>query len=356
VSFHGNSLQLKTEINEAKVGIFLYNKGMIFIRRNQMAFYDFDLTDQVRGKHELWDIEQIVGFSSLMYRYKDLETGVGRSGFGISVGIKALYVQFHYDLSDRELENRLRFDLGFRWFCGFTAFAETPDHTFFCRFRKLMGTKRISHLFKMIVKRSEKVGIMRSVFRFADATAIITKQTTWEERDKALSEGEEALNNANIKKYSADSEARFGCKGKSKFWFGYKSHISVDMGSGLIERIAATPANISDQEGFARVCPRKGEMVFADKAYCLAKAQIAMQKRGATSAAILKQNMKGKNKHLDRWRSAVRAPFESVFSKFQRRARYRGLAKVQFQLFMEAIVHNLKRLVQINSPPLPIGA
>jgi len=275
-----------------------------------MAFYDYDLTDQISGQHELWEIERIVGFSSVMYRFKDLETGVGRSGFGIDVGIKALYLQFHYDLSDRELEKRLRFDLGFRWFCGFTAFETTPDHTFFCRFRKLMGPQRVGQLFKAIVKRSQKAGIMRSVFRFADATAVITKQTTWEERDKAMSGGEAALNNSNIKKYSADSDARFGCKGKSKFWFGYKGHVSVDMGSGLIERIAA----------------------------------------------ILKNNMKNKNKDLDRWRSGIRAPFESVFSKFERRARYRTLAKVQLQLFMEAIVHNMKRLVQINPPPLMIGA
>jgi IS5 family transposase len=329
---------------------------MKFIRRIQMAFYDYDLTDQIAGQHELWEIDRVVVFSSLLYRFKDMETGVGRSGFGIEVGIKALYLQFHYDLSDRELEKRLRFDLGFRWFCGFTAFETTPDHTFFCRFRKLMGAKRVGQLFKAIVKRAEKDGLLRSVFRFADATAVITKQTTWEERDKALSGGEDALNNSNIKKYSADSEARFGCKGKSKFWFGYKGHVSVDMGSGLIERIAATPANISDQEGFSHVCPRGGEMVFADKAYCLGKAQTAMKIRSATSAAILKNNMKNKNKDLDRWRSGIRAPFESVFSKFERRARYRSLAKVQLQLFMEAIVHNMKRLVQINPPPLPIGA
>jgi IS5 family transposase len=322
-----------------------------------MAFYDYDLTAQIKaGKHELCEIERIVGFSSLVYRYKDLESRIGRSGYGIEVGIKALYLQFHYDLSDRELETRLRFDLGFRWFCGFTVFGETPDHTFFCRFRKLLGTQRVGQLFKAIVKRSEKAGILKSVFRFADATAVITKQTTWEERDKALAEGESALNNSNIKKYSADPDARFGCKGKSKFWYGYKGHVSVDMGSGLIERIAATPANVTDQEGFARVCPREGKMVFADKAYCLAKAQTAMKVRGATSAAILKNNMKNKNKDLDRWRSGVRAPFESVFSKFERRARYRGLAKVQLQLFMEAIVHNIKRLVQINPPPLLAGA
>ncbi|NDD66823.1 hypothetical protein EBZ35_04125 [bacterium] len=81
-----------------------------------------------------------------------------------------------------------------------------------------------------------------------------------------------------------------------------------------------------------------------------------MKKRGASSAAILKNNMKGKNKDLDRWGSAVRASFESVFSKFERRARYRGLANVQLPLWMDAIVHNVKRLVQIHSPPLHAGA
>ena len=48
--------------------------------------------------------------------------------------------------------------------------------------------------------------------------------------------------------------------------------------------------------------------------------------------------------------SGLRDPFEGVFSKFEKRARYRGLAKVQFQLFMDAIVWNVKRLVQINPP------
>jgi transposase, IS5 family len=321
-----------------------------------MAFYDFDLADQVSGKHELWDIERIIRFSSLTYRLKDLETRLGRSGYGIECGLRCLYLQFHYDLSDRELEQRLRFDIAFKWFCGFTAFAPTPDHSFFGRFRTLVGTKQIGKIFKAIVTRAKKEGLMRSVFQFADATSIITKNTTWTERDRAIKKGEEALNNTNIKKYSADPQARFGCKGKSKFWFGYKGHAGVDMGSGLIESIAVTPANISDQAGFKHICPRDGQMIFADKAYCLKPAQQAMDRRGARSAAILRNNMIGKNKDLDRWRSGVRAPFEGVFSKFEKRARYRGLAKVQMQLFMDAIVHNVKRFVLINAPPIPIGA
>mgnify|MGYP003334779111 FL=1 len=321
-----------------------------------MAFLDMDLTEQVSGKHELWDIGNTVNLSALSYRLKDLESMVGRQGYGVDVGLKCLFLQFLYDLSDRELERELRFNIAYKWFCGFTAFEQTPDHSYFGRFRERVGTKRIGKLFKAIVNKAKEKQLIRGVFHFVDATAIVTKNTTWAERDKAIKEGEEALNNTNVKKYSADPQARFGCKGRSKFWFGYKGHVGVDMGSGLIESAALTPANISDQAGFKHICPRGGEMVFGDKSYCLKPAQIAMAIRGAVSGAILKHNMIGKNKDLDRWRSSVRAPFEGIFSKCEKRARYRSQAKVQLQFFMDAIVHNVKRLVSINAPPLFQGA
>ena len=143
-----------------------------------------------------------------------------------------------------------------------------PRSQFFCRFRKLVEQTELERCFKQL-QRSQQAGILRQVFRFVDATAIETKKTTWEERDKALREGEEKLNNQNIKKYSADKQARYGCKGKSKFWYGYKGHASVDMGSGLIDRIAGTPANVTDQDGFKHICPRNGEMTFDDKSYGL---------------------------------------------------------------------------------------
>ena len=52
-----------------------------------MAFYDYDLTEQVKGKHELSEIEEVVGFSGLVYRFKDLANSVGRQGYGVEVGI-----------------------------------------------------------------------------------------------------------------------------------------------------------------------------------------------------------------------------------------------------------------------------
>jgi len=321
-----------------------------------MTFYDIDLEKKIESNHELRKINECIDFSSVAYRVNSGKSEVGRHGYGLDCGLKCLFLQFMYDHSDREMEKQLRYNMAYQWFCGFSAFEQTPDHSFFSRFRKQIGTKRLAKVFQVIVDKAKDQHLIRSVFHFVDATSIVTKNTTWAERDAAIQAGESALNNRTVKQYSADKQARFGCKGKQKFWFGYKGHVGVDMSSGLIEKAAVTPANVSDQAGFKSICPRDGQLVFGDKAYCLKAATDEMARRGVTCGAILRQNMKRKNNDLDRWRSSVRAPFEGVFSKFEKRARYRGHAKVQFQFFMDAIVHNVKRLVAIHAPPLFQGA
>ena len=79
---------------------------------------------------------------------------MGRHGYGLDVGLRSLFLQFLYDRSDRQMEKDLRFNIAYKWFCGFTAFEETPDHSFFGRFRKQVGTQRIGKIFKSIVNKS----------------------------------------------------------------------------------------------------------------------------------------------------------------------------------------------------------
>jgi len=184
--------------------------------------------------------------------------------------------------------------MSLKWFCGFSINEATPDHSYFGRIRKALGAAKISMIFEKIKEQSKSDGIMREIFTFVDATTIVAKNTTWDERDKAIKEGEDKLNNKNVDKYSADKDARFGCKGKDKFWYGYKRHTSVDMTSGLIRKVAVTPANVTDQAGLDHVCP-SGGMVFADKQYCCKRAQITMKANGCHSGAILKNNMKLKD-------------------------------------------------------------
>jgi len=320
-----------------------------------MTIMKYDLDAIVRPDQELRKVNETVDFTKIARKYIELKTEVGRKGYGLDIGIKCLFLQFYYDLSDRELENRLRYDIALRWFCGISLDDETPDHTFFCRIRAALGARRIGQVFKNIKQKAEEKGIVRKVFTFVDSTAIRSKETTWAQRDKAIEDGAEKLNNRNVEEYSADKDARFGCKGKDKFWYGYKKHVNVDMGSGLIQKVAVTAANISDQAGLEHICP-DGGMVFADKAYCLKEAQEVMRAQGCHSGAVLKNNMLKKNKDKDRWITKVRAPFEGIFSKDESRARYRGLMKVQLQAFMEAIVFNVQRLLVINAPPLFAGA
>ena len=58
---------------------------------------------------------------------------------------------------------------------------------------------------------------------------------------------------------------------------------------------------------------------------------------------IKKNNMKTKNKELDKWITKIRSPYERVFSKTRKRVRYIGVVKNQFSAFMEAIAFNFKR-------------
>jgi transposase, IS5 family len=116
---------------------------------------------------------------------------------------------------------------------------------------------------------------------------------------------------------------------------------------GLINKIALTAANTSDCMGLKNVCPRDG-VIYADKGYCGEKASSLASYKGATLHAIKRNNMSAKNKDLDRFISGIRAPFEGVFSRDNKRTRYCGLVKNQFSLFMAAIAFNLKRLVVIE--------
>ena len=119
------------------------------------------------------------------------------------------------------------------------------------------------------------------------------------------------------------------------------------MQSGLINKIAVTPANVSDATALKHICPSQGA-VFADKGYCTNPAQKAAAKNNVHLAAIKLNNMKDKNKDLDKWRTKIRSPFESIFFKCNKRVRYLCIAKNQFAEFMNAFSFNIKRMAVIS--------
>jgi IS5 family transposase len=227
----------------------------------------------------------------------------------------------------------------------------TPDHTVFSRMRKKIGAKLLSKIFAIFRDQLCQAGYMSEVFTFVDATYLISKANLWEARDEARKQKFEKLNNEVLPKVVGDKQARIGCKGGSKFWYGYKKHVSVDVQSGMINKVAVTPANLTDAKGMKLVLPRQ-DSVYADKGYCTKSTRIAAVAKNVHLCAVKKDNMQGKNFDLDKYYTKIRSPFERVFAHDNKRLRYMRIAKNQFAEFMNAICFNLRRFTVIASPTL----
>ena len=73
--------------------------------------------------------------------------------------------------------------------------------------------------------------------------------------DEARKQKYGKLNNETLPEVAHDKQAKIGFKGGSNFWYGYKKHVSVDIQSGLINKVVVTPANVTDAREVAHVLP-----------------------------------------------------------------------------------------------------
>ena len=140
---------------------------------------------------------------------------------------------------------------------------------------------------------------------------------------------------------------------KGRAFFGYKAHVGVDQGSGLIRRLVLSSAKVYESEVADRlICGDEGA-VYGDRAY-----EQQAQRARLKAAGIKDRIMHRRNKHmasLPSWqkrRNALiarrRAPVEAVFSVLKRlyglrRARSRSLERNSARLCAAATVHNMRR-------------
>lgn len=327
------------------------NKTIKMITTNEEEI----LEKMVKEDNVFRKINDLVNFYEIVSPYYTLYSDMGAQGLDIVKGFKCLLVQFWEDYSDREMEKALECNVAVKWFCGFELLEDTPDHSYFGKLRKRLGTKNIADIFNKVNEVLKEKGYFGEVFKFIDASSIITKTALWEERDEAIKAGEEKLNNMVVNKYSADKQAKWGAKSKNNIWFGYKRHCSVDMRFGLIDKLALTPANVLDPHALENICP-ENQMIFMDKLYDTKKVNQILKAHNCASGIIRKNNNKEKDKNLDNWRSKTRMPFECTFSKMSKRAKFRGQTKVTMQCFFEAICHNLKKGIKMTPLPIQNGA
>jgi len=268
-----------------------------------------------------------------------VEGGPGRPGYVPLVLFKALLLQSLYGLSDVDLEEALADRLSFRKFIGLTLEEAVPDSTTLCRFRNLLiEGKRLEKLFAELDRQLERAGVILKRGTMLDASVIETAAAS-----PPTGAGP-----------SADPEAGFAKRqGKAGSSFGYKMHVGVDEGSGIIRSVITTPANVNDTTPADALILGDEAAVWGDAAYHTHARERALRQRG-----IKPRLMRRANKHhpklpprLQRLNQLIarrRAAVETTFATLKRRMglsaiRYIGLAKAHAQVTMAAIAFNMRR-------------
>ena len=190
------------------------------------------IDELVAADHPYRPMLRVLDFGKLTRPLGKLYSDLGRGGYPIEQGFRCLLLQYIEDLSDRQAERFIRENLAAKLFCGFELLTPTPEFSYFSRLRSRIGLAELTKLYNRVRDSLQGSGMIREVFTFVDSSQLLSRVNVWEARDRALADreneekddsGNRKLNNKNVGKYSSDSDARFGCKGKDKFWFGYKS-------------------------------------------------------------------------------------------------------------------------------------
>lgn len=309
------------------------------------------LVDRRLGVNAKLDrIAALIDWSGLEPPAKRIRSGeVGRRPYAPLSMLKALYLQVLYDLSDPGLEEALLDRLSFRRFCGFGLDEATPDETTICRFRLAAAQAGVMEAcFAEVNRQLDAKGLIVRKGTLMDATIVAAAH-----RPPAREAG---MGSAHPNEPGADWTNKNG-----KSFFGYKLHVGVDQGSGLIRQVVFTSARVLDGEVAEALISGDERAVYADRAY-ESKARRARLRQAGIKDRIMHRRHKFLPE-LPRWQkrrndliARRRAPVEAPFSALKRiyamaRARCHCLAANRADYLAFATVYNLRRAAQCLTRP-----
>ena len=251
----------------------------------------------------------------------------GNKPYDLELMLRIYMLQNLYDLSDEGTVAEVIDSRAFSDFCGVDSSNQVPNGDTLGRFRNLLIQHGLQEqLFSQVVSMLMERGMILKKGTIVDSTIISAPSSTKNKEKKR------------------DPEAHQTKKGNT-WHFGYKAHIGVDRGSGLVHTVKATSANVHDVTVVPQLMTGEEEVVYGDSGYIGAEKReeaIVLNSKGKKvnyqinrrPSQIKKLSKSGqyKAKKREHAKSSVRAKVEHVFGvvkcllKF-RKTRYRGLRK-----------------------------
>lgn len=129
----------------------------------------FDLV--VPKDHYLRQVKQQVDFERFRPRLVEAySASMGRPALDPVFMLKMLFLRFHYKLSDRQVMERTKTDMAFRWFLDLGLREPVPHHTEGTYFRHRIGVERFTQVFQDLVSLAREHGLVKDRLRLKDAT------------------------------------------------------------------------------------------------------------------------------------------------------------------------------------------
>lgn len=87
--------------------------------------------------------------------------------------LKLEFLEYHYNLSDRQVIKQARVNVAFRFFLDLSLYSGLPHHTLLTYFRGRLGPDQHQRVFDAVVAQARQHGLVKDRLRLKDATHII---------------------------------------------------------------------------------------------------------------------------------------------------------------------------------------
>jgi IS5 family transposase len=312
-------------------------------------FRQFGLADSIvqrRGKKSEWldrldaaldwpALERIVGD---IYASRE-----GGRADPLLTHVELLLLQQWYGLSDEGLEAALDDRLSFRRFAGIPLAESVPDHSSVWRFREQLASRGLA------------ARLLAEVNRQLDAKGLILRRGTLV--DATVLEAAVRPPGGDAGEVSPREPQAGWTKKNGKSRHGYKAHVAVDEGSGLVREAVMTPADVHDSVPADDLVQGDEAAVSADKAYDSEARRAGLRARDVEPRIMYQAR---RNRPLRPWQVAFNkavAPIRAGVGRLvgtmkraygYRRVSYLGLARNEVQLRAMCAAINLRRALALG--------
>jgi IS5 family transposase len=342
----------------------------------QPGFFDHD--ERLKKLEQLGDplpqIARLVdweGFrSTLLQAWPKRSPEGGRPPYDAVLMFKVLVLQHLYNLSDEQVEFQIRDRYSFARFVGLAPEQAVPDAKTVWLYRERLRQGQLTAVvFEQLLGQIDAAGFMARKGQIVDAAIVeVPRQRNRREENEQIKAGEVPEEWSAAKRRQKDIQARW-TKKYGAVHFGYKNHLSADVGQRLIRRYEVTAATVHDSQVFDGLLDEynSGCGVWADAAYRSAERlqqlraqgyQAHLQQQGQSKAPLTPQQ-----RASNRRRARVRCLIEHVFahqSNFgQRLVRTIGLDRATVKIGLFNLAYNLRRwafLIRSRGSPQPAPA